>query len=67
MLLMQEHVSSFCFLRLLEAETEERTKYISKWMASHVEDGDKELKRPVMFTEFGLSNKNKDFDPAHHE
>lgn len=42
-------------------------KYISKWMASHIEDGDKELKKPVIFTEFGLSNKNKDFNYSHRE
>ncbi|KAG2712426.1 hypothetical protein I3760_04G125100 [Carya illinoinensis] len=42
-------------------EFEDNLKYVSKWMLSHIEDGDKELKKPVMFTEFGLSNLNKDF------
>lgn len=36
-------------------------------MRSHVEDGDKELKKPVMFTEFGLSNENKDFEPSQRD
>jgi mannan endo-1,4-beta-mannosidase len=36
-------------------------------MLSHIEDGDRELKRPVMFTEFGLSNLNKDFQPSHRD
>lgn len=36
-------------------------------MLSHIEDGDKELKRPVMFTEFGLSNLNKDFEQSQRD
>lgn len=36
-------------------------------MRSHIEDGDKELKKPVMFTEFGLSNENKDFEPSQRD
>ncbi|XP_022870445.1 mannan endo-1,4-beta-mannosidase 2-like isoform X1 [Olea europaea var. sylvestris] len=42
-------------------------KFVSKWMLSHIEDGDKELKKPVMFTEFGLSTKNKGFDPSQRD
>ncbi|XP_008791709.2 mannan endo-1,4-beta-mannosidase 2 [Phoenix dactylifera] len=52
---------------LLEAELDEKLEYISKWMTSHIEDGDRELKKPVLFTEFGLSNKNKNFDHSHRE
>ncbi|XP_059660931.1 mannan endo-1,4-beta-mannosidase 2-like [Cornus florida] len=44
-----------------------KLKYISKWMASHIEDGDQKLKKPVMFTEFGLSNLNKDFEPSQRD
>ncbi|GLU06428.1 hypothetical protein SLE2022_234650 [Rubroshorea leprosula] len=44
-----------------DQEYEDKLKFVSKWMFSHIEDGDKELKRPVMFTEFGLSDQNKDF------
>lgn len=36
-------------------------------MLSHIEDGDKELKKPIMFTEFGLSNLNKDFQPSQRD
>lgn len=36
-------------------------------MRSHIEDGDKELKKPVMFTEFGLSSQNKGFNPAQRD
>lgn len=36
-------------------------KFTSKWMLSHIEDGNKVLKKPVMFTEFGLSDQNKGF------
>ncbi|KAF8409248.1 hypothetical protein HHK36_005322 [Tetracentron sinense] len=50
-----------------EQEREDKLKYISKWMLSHIDDGDKELKKPVMFTEFGLSNKNKNFLPSQRD
>ncbi|XP_024923090.2 mannan endo-1,4-beta-mannosidase 2 [Ziziphus jujuba] len=46
---------------------EDKLKFLSKWMLSHIEDGDKELKKPVMFTEFGLSNENKDFEPSQRD
>lgn len=46
---------------------EDNLKYLSKWVRSHIEDGDKELMKPVMFTEFGLSNLNKDFEPSQRE
>lgn len=36
-------------------------------MLSHIEDGNKELRKPVMFTEFGLSNLNKDFEPSQRD
>ncbi|KAI8558584.1 hypothetical protein RHMOL_Rhmol04G0106500 [Rhododendron molle] len=47
-----------------DQEFEEKLKYIKKWTVSHIEDCDAELKKPVMFTEFGLSNLNKDFEPS---
>ncbi|CAA2987578.1 mannan endo-1,4-beta-mannosidase 2-like [Olea europaea subsp. europaea] len=46
---------------------EYKLKFVSKWMLSHIEDGDKELKKPVMFTEFGLSTENDDFDPSQRD
>ncbi|CAA2986783.1 mannan endo-1,4-beta-mannosidase 2-like [Olea europaea var. sylvestris] len=42
-------------------------RFVSKWMISHIEDGDKDLKKPIMFTEFGLSNEDLDFDPSLRE
>ncbi|OWM91038.1 mannan endo-1,4-beta-mannosidase 2-like [Punica granatum] len=44
-----------------EQEFEDKLKYVSKWGRSHIEDGDKQLKKPVMFTEFGYSNLNPNF------
>lgn len=52
---------------LLEAGIEEKMSYVTKWVASHIDDGDNELKKPVMFTEFGLSNKNKDFEHSQRD
>uniref|UniRef100_A0A1D1XMG2 mannan endo-1,4-beta-mannosidase n=1 Tax=Anthurium amnicola TaxID=1678845 RepID=A0A1D1XMG2_9ARAE len=45
----------------------EKIKYVSRWVKSHIDDGDHELGKPVMFTEFGLSNKNKDFEHSQRE
>ncbi|KAF8411146.1 hypothetical protein HHK36_003689 [Tetracentron sinense] len=50
-----------------DQELEDKLKYVSKWTVSHVEDCDNELKKPVMFTEFGYSNKNKNFQPSHRD
>ncbi|KAL5538847.1 hypothetical protein UlMin_043742 [Ulmus minor] len=50
-----------------DQEFEDKLKYVSKWTRSHIEDGDKELKKPVMFTEFGLSNLNKDYNPSQRD
>ncbi|XP_022738417.1 mannan endo-1,4-beta-mannosidase 2-like isoform X2 [Durio zibethinus] len=46
---------------------EEKQNYVYKWVRSHIEDCDKELKKPVMFTEYGLSNQNKDFQASQRE
>ncbi|GLT64196.1 hypothetical protein SLA2020_367040 [Shorea laevis] len=54
-------------LWLNEGELEDKLKFVSKWMLSHIEDGDKELRKPVMFTEFGSSNRSKDFQPSHRD
>lgn len=45
----------------------ETLEFVSKWMISHIEDGDKELRKPVVFAEFGLSNRNKGFEPSQRE
>lgn len=49
---------------LKKANFSEKMKYISKWVSIHIEDCDTELKKPVLFTEFGLSSDHKDYDPA---
>ncbi|KAI3988359.1 hypothetical protein MKX01_012148 [Papaver californicum] len=49
----------------LRIKNKEKLKYIEKWVVSHIDDGDAILKKPVLFTEFGLSDKNKDFEHSH--
>ncbi|PWA34023.1 Glycoside hydrolase, catalytic domain-containing protein [Artemisia annua] len=44
-----------------------KLKFVADWMHSHIEDGDQVLKKPVMFTEFGLSDQNKGFDPSQRD
>lgn len=48
-------------------DLEDKLEFARKWVQSHFEDGDKQLGKPVMLTEFGLSSQNKDFDPSHRE
>ncbi|RZS00621.1 hypothetical protein BHM03_00030357 [Ensete ventricosum] len=50
---------------LVEADLDEKVEYISKWITSHIEDGEKTLNKPIMFTEFGLSRKSKNFEYSH--
>ncbi|KAH9792464.1 Mannan endo-1,4-beta-mannosidase 2 [Citrus sinensis] len=47
-----------------DLEFEDNLKFVTKWMLSHIEDGDKELNKPVFFTEYGLSNLIKGFEPS---
>ncbi|KAL8228530.1 hypothetical protein R6Q57_016116 [Mikania cordata] len=44
-----------------------KLKFVADWMHSHIEDGDQVLKKPVMFTEFGLSDLSKGFDPSQRD
>jgi len=44
--------------RFHEQVFEDYMKFVSKWMLSHIEDGDKVLNKPVVFSEFGLSDIN---------
>ncbi|XP_028761693.1 mannan endo-1,4-beta-mannosidase 2 isoform X1 [Neltuma alba] len=46
---------------------EDQLKFVSKWMLSHMEDGDKVLKRPVLFSEYGWSDMNQNFSTAERE
>lgn len=48
-------------------EFEGKLNFVSKWMLSHIEDGDNEMKKPVMFTEYGLSDLNKGFEPSQRD
>ncbi|XXG90373.1 hypothetical protein AAC387_Pa12g2155 [Persea americana] len=52
---------------IAEPELEDQLKFIHKWMSSHIRDGDRELNKPVLFAEFGLSNENKNFQPSHRD
>lgn len=51
------------FCRFKKQDFEDKLKFIGKWMQSHIEDGDGVLKKPVVVTEFGLSNEIKKFEP----
>ncbi|GAB2242520.1 hypothetical protein Droror1_Dr00019295 [Drosera rotundifolia] len=48
-------------------KVEDKLEFVKKWMLSHIEDGDTQLKKPVMFTEYGLSNQNEGFDLSHRD
>ena len=52
---------------LLHAKLEEKLKFVTQWITSHVEDGDEELKKPVLVTEFGLSHMVEGFDDSHRD
>ena len=42
-------------------------EFVPKWMNSHIEDAERELKKPVIFTEFGYAKVSKDFEPSHRD
>lgn len=42
-------------------------KFVSKWMHSHIEDGDNVLNKPVLFSEYGLSDTVKNFSLSNRE
>ncbi|XP_057747388.1 mannan endo-1,4-beta-mannosidase 2-like [Arachis stenosperma] len=46
---------------------EDYMKFVSKWMLSHIEDGDKVLNKPVLFSEYGLSDTIKNFSLSNRE
>lgn len=48
-------------------ELEGDLKYFSKWVTSHIDDGEQILKKPVLFTEFGLSSRHKGFTQSHRD
>ena len=51
----------------MRANLEEKLKFVTQWVSSHIEDGDKELNKPVLLTEFGLSHLAKGFDQSHRD
>ncbi|OIW01583.1 hypothetical protein TanjilG_23894 [Lupinus angustifolius] len=46
---------------------EDQLKFVSKWMVSHIEDGEMVLKKPVLFSEYGLSQTMKNFTLSNRE
>uniref|UniRef100_A0A0D9V5K3 mannan endo-1,4-beta-mannosidase n=1 Tax=Leersia perrieri TaxID=77586 RepID=A0A0D9V5K3_9ORYZ len=52
---------------LQHASLDEKLKFMTRWITSHVEDGDRELDKPVLVTEFGLSHQVEGFDDAHRD
>ena len=50
-----------------EKAIETQLKFVHKWMLSHIEDGDEVLKKPVLFSEYGLSKKNQNFTISDRE
>ncbi|RAL41687.1 unnamed protein product [Cuscuta campestris] len=44
-----------------------KLEFARKWVLSHIEDCEKELRKPVMFTEFGLSTESKHFEASHRD
>ncbi|KAL6614532.1 hypothetical protein ACP70R_036802 [Stipagrostis hirtigluma subsp. patula] len=52
---------------LPHGKLEEKLKYVSRWIASHVADGEKDLGKPVLTTEFGVSHAVKGFDESHRD
>jgi mannan endo-1,4-beta-mannosidase len=49
------------------AKLDEKLKFVTRWITAHVEDGEKELDKPVLTTEFGLSHTVEGFDHSHRE
>ncbi|KAL9243811.1 hypothetical protein vseg_017653 [Gypsophila vaccaria] len=46
---------------------EDKLEFVKNWLLTHIEDGQKQLKKPVLLTEFGLSSQNKDYDPSQRD
>ncbi|KAI5077413.1 hypothetical protein GOP47_0007237 [Adiantum capillus-veneris] len=43
----------------------EKKKFAEKWVASHIEDASNVLHKPVLFTEFGVSDQTDGYDAKH--
>ncbi|XP_074276104.1 mannan endo-1,4-beta-mannosidase 2-like [Silene latifolia] len=46
---------------------DEKLEFAKKWISSHFEDGEKQLKKPVILSEFGLSGHTEGFEPGHRD
>lgn len=42
-------------------------RFVKLWTKSHIDDGDSALRKPILFTEMGYSNLNKDYDPSQRD
>lgn len=61
------HLYPDTWLQQQHATVDEKLKFVKRWVASHIEDGDRELGKPVLTTEFGLSHRAKGFDHSHRD
>ncbi|KAL9244501.1 hypothetical protein vseg_018272 [Gypsophila vaccaria] len=46
---------------------DEKLEFAKKWVSSHIEDGENQLKKPVLLSEFGMSSHTKGFEPSHRD
>ncbi|KAL9243812.1 hypothetical protein vseg_017654 [Gypsophila vaccaria] len=51
----------------VEDNLDAKLEFAKKWITSHFEDGEKQLKKPVILSEFGLSSHSQDFEPSHRD
>ncbi|TKW16735.1 hypothetical protein SEVIR_5G318900v4 [Setaria viridis] len=61
------HLYPDTWLQKQHATVNEKLQFVKRWVSSHIEDGDKELNKPVLTTEFGLSHRAQGFDPSHRD
>ncbi|TVU35120.1 hypothetical protein EJB05_16991 [Eragrostis curvula] len=52
---------------LQDAKLDEKVKFVTQWITAHVEDAEKELGKPLLTTEFGVSHMAKGFDHSHRD
>lgn len=54
-------VHSYPDIWLAGSNEEDQVSFVQNWIATHLEDGSKILKKPVLFAEFGKSSKDPGF------
>ena len=57
----------YTWYRLKTYDFEVNLRFVVKWIQSHIEDGDKTLNKPVLFSEYGWSDLIKNFSVADRE